>query len=144
MGLQRVAKVAEIPAGTIREFQVEGKAIALANVGGRFHAINNSCLFLIPNELKHVDPEGVEELESAHSLELSKRLSEMSGAQPIDFKWAGNQTCFNSRNDIVSLLQNRQRNLDDSSKSPIVENDHEPNFEDNGLTFFDLSNPVHL
>ncbi|MBZ5700227.1 MAG: Rieske 2Fe-2S domain-containing protein [Acidobacteriia bacterium] len=44
MGLQRVAKVAEIPAGTIREFQVEGQAIALANVGGKFHAINNSCL----------------------------------------------------------------------------------------------------
>jgi len=44
MGLQRVAKVAEIPAGTIREFQVGGKAIALANVGGQFHAINNSCL----------------------------------------------------------------------------------------------------
>ena len=44
MGLQRVAKVAEIPAGTIREFQVGGKAIALANVGGEFHAINNSCL----------------------------------------------------------------------------------------------------
>jgi len=44
MGLQRVAKVAEIPAGTIREFQVEGKVIALANVGGKFHAINNSCL----------------------------------------------------------------------------------------------------
>ena len=44
MGLQRVAKVAEIPAGTIREFQVDGKAIALANVDGKFHAINNSCL----------------------------------------------------------------------------------------------------
>lgn len=44
MGLQRVAKVAEIPAGTIREFQVEGKAIALANVGGKYHAINNTCL----------------------------------------------------------------------------------------------------
>jgi nitrite reductase (NADH) small subunit len=40
----RVAKVAEIPAGTIREFQVEGKAIAVANVGGKFHAINNTCL----------------------------------------------------------------------------------------------------
>lgn len=44
MAMQRVAKVAEIPAGTIREFQVDGKAIALANVGGKFHAINNSCL----------------------------------------------------------------------------------------------------
>jgi nitrite reductase (NADH) small subunit len=40
----RVAKVAEIPAGTIREFQVEGKAMAVANVGGKFHAINNTCL----------------------------------------------------------------------------------------------------
>jgi len=44
MALLRVAKAVEIPAGTIREFQVEGKAIALANVGGKFHAINNTCL----------------------------------------------------------------------------------------------------
>jgi nitrite reductase (NADH) small subunit len=44
MTLLRVAKAVEIPAGTIREFQVEGKAIALANVGGKFHAINNTCL----------------------------------------------------------------------------------------------------
>ncbi len=44
MALLRVAKAVEIPAGTIREFQVEGRAIALANVGGKFHAINNTCL----------------------------------------------------------------------------------------------------
>jgi nitrite reductase (NADH) small subunit len=44
MALLRVAKAVEIPPGTIREFQVEGKAIALANVGGKFHAINNTCL----------------------------------------------------------------------------------------------------
>jgi nitrite reductase (NADH) small subunit len=44
VALLRVAKAVEIPAGTIREFQVEGKAIALANVGGKFHAINNTCL----------------------------------------------------------------------------------------------------
>jgi len=44
MASMRVAKAAEIPAGTIREFQVEGKAIALANVGGKFYAINNICL----------------------------------------------------------------------------------------------------
>src|SRR5262249_39993539 len=44
MALMRVAKAAEVPAGTIREFQVEGKAIALANVGGKFYAINNTCL----------------------------------------------------------------------------------------------------
>ncbi len=40
----RTAKTAEIPPGTIREFQVDGKAIALANVGGKFYAINNTCL----------------------------------------------------------------------------------------------------
>ncbi len=44
MALVRTAKVAEIPPGTIREFQVDGKAIALANVGGKFYAINNTCL----------------------------------------------------------------------------------------------------
>ena len=44
MALVRMAKVAEVPAGTIREFQVDGKTIALANVGGKFHAINNTCL----------------------------------------------------------------------------------------------------
>jgi nitrite reductase (NADH) small subunit len=44
MALMRVAKAAELPAGTIREFQVEGKAIALANVAGKYYAINNTCL----------------------------------------------------------------------------------------------------
>ena len=32
------------PCGTVREFQIEGKAVALANVGGTIYAINNSCL----------------------------------------------------------------------------------------------------
>src|SRR6266851_2155164 len=44
MGFVRAAKTNEIMPGTIREFQVEGKAIALANVGGKFYAINNTCL----------------------------------------------------------------------------------------------------
>jgi nitrite reductase/ring-hydroxylating ferredoxin subunit len=44
MALIRTAKVAEVPPGTIREFQVDGKAVALANVGGKFYAINNTCL----------------------------------------------------------------------------------------------------
>jgi len=44
MGFARAAKTNEITPGTIREFQVEGKAIALANVGGKFYAINNTCL----------------------------------------------------------------------------------------------------
>jgi nitrite reductase (NADH) small subunit len=44
MAFVRAAKIGEVPAGTIREFQIEGKAIALANVGGQFHAINNVCL----------------------------------------------------------------------------------------------------
>ena len=44
MAFARAAKTNEITPGTIREFQVEGKAIALANVGGSFYAINNTCL----------------------------------------------------------------------------------------------------
>ena len=44
MAFVRAAKVAEIPAGAIREFQVDGMTVALANVGGKFHAINNTCL----------------------------------------------------------------------------------------------------
>ncbi len=40
MAFARAAKTNEITPGTIREFQIEGKAIALANVGGKFYAIN--------------------------------------------------------------------------------------------------------
>jgi nitrite reductase (NADH) small subunit len=40
----RTAKKDEILAGTIREFQVNGKTIALANVDGTFYAVNNTCL----------------------------------------------------------------------------------------------------
>ena len=44
MGFVRAAKIGDVPPGTIREFQVEGKAIALANVNGQFHAIDNTCI----------------------------------------------------------------------------------------------------
>ena|SRR5437588_411572 len=44
MAFVRAAKMTDVPAGTIREFQVEGKAIALANIGGQFYAISNTCL----------------------------------------------------------------------------------------------------
>ncbi len=44
MAFLRTAKKDEIPAGTIREFQVNGKTIALANVDGTFYAVNNTCL----------------------------------------------------------------------------------------------------
>jgi nitrite reductase/ring-hydroxylating ferredoxin subunit len=44
MAFVRAVAVAEIPAGTIREVDVAGKAIAVANVGGQFHAIDNTCL----------------------------------------------------------------------------------------------------
>ncbi len=44
MAFLRVAKKDEVPAGTIREFAVDGKTIALANADGSFHAINNTCL----------------------------------------------------------------------------------------------------
>ena len=44
MAMEKAAKLSEIPAGSIKEVQVSGQAIALANVGGSFYAINNTCL----------------------------------------------------------------------------------------------------
>src|SRR5574337_410144 len=44
MAFMRVGKKEEIPAGTIREFQVDGKTLALANVDGNYYAIHNTCL----------------------------------------------------------------------------------------------------
>ena len=44
MAFVRTVKLAEVPPGTVRELQVEGKAIAMANIGGRVYAINNTCL----------------------------------------------------------------------------------------------------
>jgi nitrite reductase (NADH) small subunit len=44
MAFMRTARKDDIPAGTIREFQVEGQTIAIANVGNKYYAINNTCL----------------------------------------------------------------------------------------------------
>lgn len=44
MAFLRAAKKDEIPAGTIREFQVDGATVAIANVAGEFYAIHNTCL----------------------------------------------------------------------------------------------------
>lgn len=44
MAFVRAARTAEIAPGAIREIQVGSKAVAVAHVGEKFHAINNSCL----------------------------------------------------------------------------------------------------
>jgi nitrite reductase (NADH) small subunit len=44
MAFEKAAKVSEIPAGAIKEFQLGGQAIAIANVGGTLYAISNTCL----------------------------------------------------------------------------------------------------
>ena len=44
MAFVRAAAVGDIPVGTIREVSIEGKALAVANVGGQFYAISNTCL----------------------------------------------------------------------------------------------------
>jgi nitrite reductase/ring-hydroxylating ferredoxin subunit len=44
MAFLRAARKDEIPAGTVREFQVDGKTLAISNVEGTFYAINNTCL----------------------------------------------------------------------------------------------------
>jgi nitrite reductase (NADH) small subunit len=44
MAFMRAAKKDDVPAGSIREFQLDGKTIAVANVDGKLYAINNTCL----------------------------------------------------------------------------------------------------
>lgn len=44
MAFIRAAKKDEIPAGSIRELQLDGTTVALANVDGKLYAIENTCL----------------------------------------------------------------------------------------------------
>jgi nitrite reductase/ring-hydroxylating ferredoxin subunit len=44
MAFVRTVRLDEVPSGTVRELQIEGKTVALANVGGQLYAINNTCL----------------------------------------------------------------------------------------------------
>jgi nitrite reductase (NADH) small subunit/3-phenylpropionate/trans-cinnamate dioxygenase ferredoxin subunit len=44
MAFLRAVRRDEVPAGAIREIQIDGKTFALANVDGKFYAINNTCL----------------------------------------------------------------------------------------------------
>jgi len=44
MGFVRAARKSDLPAGKICEIQVGDKAVALANVAGKFCAINGICL----------------------------------------------------------------------------------------------------
>jgi nitrite reductase (NADH) small subunit len=44
MAFVRAAAVGEIPVGAIHQVEVGGKAVALANIGGQFYAIDNTCL----------------------------------------------------------------------------------------------------
>jgi nitrite reductase (NADH) small subunit len=44
MAFVRVAKVAEVPAGSIHQVAAGGKTLALAQVGGKFYAIDGTCL----------------------------------------------------------------------------------------------------
>lgn len=39
-----VVKVGEIPAGKGRVVDVRGRQVALFNVGGQFHAVDNTCI----------------------------------------------------------------------------------------------------
>jgi nitrite reductase (NADH) small subunit len=44
MAFVRAMKIGEVPPGMTRELQLDGKVIALSNVGGKVYAINNVCL----------------------------------------------------------------------------------------------------
>ena len=44
MAFLRAAKKDEVPPGSIREFMLNGKTVAVANVDGKFFCIDNTCL----------------------------------------------------------------------------------------------------
>lgn len=44
MAFVRAMKKDEVPVGMVRELQLDGKIVALANVGGKLYAVNNVCL----------------------------------------------------------------------------------------------------
>ena len=44
MAFVQAAKVSDIPAGAIKDVKVGEMEVALANVGGKFYAISNTCL----------------------------------------------------------------------------------------------------
>jgi nitrite reductase (NADH) small subunit len=44
MAFVRAAKTAEIAPGAVHEIELEGKPIAVANVGGKYYAISGTCL----------------------------------------------------------------------------------------------------
>ncbi len=44
MAFVRAVKKDEVPPGRVRELQLDGKVIALANVDGKLYAIDNVCL----------------------------------------------------------------------------------------------------
>lgn len=44
MAFLRAARVSEVPPGSIKDINLDGVEIALANVEGKFYAISNACL----------------------------------------------------------------------------------------------------
>jgi nitrite reductase (NADH) small subunit len=44
MAFVRAAAASEIPVGTIKEVNVGGTPVAVANIAGTYHVINNTCL----------------------------------------------------------------------------------------------------
>lgn len=43
MSRERVGGISEIPVGSVNSFEINGKKIAVCNVGGSFHAIEDVC-----------------------------------------------------------------------------------------------------
>ncbi len=55
----KVARIEEVPVGTARMVEVNGKEIALFNVAGSFHAIDNTCTH-VGGPLCEGEVEGIE------------------------------------------------------------------------------------
>ncbi|HSU72867.1 MAG TPA: non-heme iron oxygenase ferredoxin subunit [Candidatus Binatia bacterium] len=43
MAFTKICSTSDVPLGSIRQFEANGKVIAIANVDGKFYAINGEC-----------------------------------------------------------------------------------------------------
>lgn len=43
MAFERAAATSDLPSGSVRVFQVNGRSIALANLNGTYYAVDNLC-----------------------------------------------------------------------------------------------------
>ena len=46
MSFQQITTIDQVPAGTMKGFELNGKSVLVSNIGGRFYAIKGKCTHL--------------------------------------------------------------------------------------------------